>query len=760
MMTSNRSCPNPTARCGSADVKYRLYLARIVPALLMAATLVLSQAACGNDTPQGNALVKIHVEPAGENCPYGGHKVESGIDRNGNGVLDPSEITATSYICDGAPGSDGLTSIINTTQLEPGDENCPEGGYKIEVGLDSNRDGELDPSNIESTWYVCNGPEGTDGGDGADGKEALVNTTPEEPGENCVHGGYKVESGVDANGNGVLDPSEVSSTSYVCNGEPGATGQEGAKALVNTTPEEPGENCAHGGYKVESGVDLDGDGVLDPSEVTSTSYLCNGEPGAAGLTALVELTVLEAGDEHCPAGGYMVESGLDVNGDGVLSPDEVTSTAFLCNKVYTPLVATVISADQIDLSWDALAAPETIAYFDIYVDGAFADYTEGDVTFYSVTDLEPGVLYCFTVVGLDDTLQAVVTSPEVCASTGGIAWHSMSSSGAPEARYRHSVVWTGDKMIVWGGWDGGRLDTGAIYDPIDDTWSPASTVGAPSARTSHSAVWTGEKMLVWGGHDGNYTNTGAAYDPATDSWSPMAIDNAPIGRRGHTAVWTGEEMIVWGGNRGVYTLVGTGGRYNPATDTWETMSAEGAPSSRDNHSAVWTGEEMIIWGGYTDPNSTNTGSVYDPSEDAWTPTTTSGAPSRRENHTAVWTGERMIVWGGYGTSSLRSGAVYDPVHNSWTSITTTAAPSARERHTAVWTGSRMLVWGGLVYGTSEALGDGGAYTPSTNTWANISDLDAPSERYFHTAVWTGDAMVVWGGYDRSDALDDGGIFVR
>src|SRR5438045_3006020 len=41
---------------------------------------------------------------------------------------------------------------------------------------------------------------------------------------------------------------------------------------------------------------------------------------------------------------------------------------------------------------------------------------------------------------------------------------------------------------------------------------------APSARSVPKSVWTGNEMIVWGGFvsTGNYLNTGGRYDPATD----------------------------------------------------------------------------------------------------------------------------------------------------------------------------------------------------------------------------------------------------
>jgi hypothetical protein len=66
-----------------------------------------------------------------------------------------------------------------------------------------------------------------------------------------------------------------------------------------------------------------------------------------------------------------------------------------------------------------------------------------------------------------------------------------------------------------------------------------------TGRDPHTAVWTGSRMIVWGGYDGSYClNTGAAYDPTTDTWTPTSTTNAPRARERHTAVWAGSRMIL------------------------------------------------------------------------------------------------------------------------------------------------------------------------------------------------------------------------
>ncbi len=64
------------------------------------------------------------------------------------------------------------------------------------------------------------GPQGQAGVNGTNGLNALIKTTTEPVGVNCANGGTKIEAGLDANGNGVLDAGEVNAglTNYVCNG--------------------------------------------------------------------------------------------------------------------------------------------------------------------------------------------------------------------------------------------------------------------------------------------------------------------------------------------------------------------------------------------------------------------------------------------------------------------------------------------------------------------------------------------------------------
>ncbi|HNQ77111.1 MAG TPA: DNRLRE domain-containing protein [Acidobacteriota bacterium] len=370
------------------------------------------------------------------------------------------------------------------------------------------------------------------------------------------------------------------------------------------------------------------------------------------------------------------------------------------------------------------------------------------------------------------------------ANTGGIyiptndTWNATSeSANVPQARVSFSGIWTGIELIIWGGHDryGKSLNTGGRYNPSSDDWVPTSRINNPEKRTDHTAVWTGTEMIVWGGltYTDNYypLYTGGKYNTSTDSWiSTSTGANCPMPRHLHTAVWTGSEMIVWGGHNIGSAYLNCGGKYNPISDTWSSTSLDiNVPASRFRHTAVWTGSEMVIWGGdgYL-PTPKNDGGRYNPSTNSWLSTSIGvNCPSVRSYHTSVWSGTEMIVWGGNNNYEYyNDGGKYNPLNDSWQPTSTGVnLPSMRKDHTAVWTGSEMIIWGGLFYDGSSSfiLNTGGRYNPHLDAWnATSTGTNCPEERYWHSVVWTGSEMIVWGGF-RSDGsygynLNSGGKY--
>jgi len=334
------------------------------------------------------------------------------------------------------------------------------------------------------------------------------------------------------------------------------------------------------------------------------------------------------------------------------------------------------------------------------------------------------------------------------------SWTPMTGVDAPNARYWHTAVWSGSEVIVWGGINSPTYDlSGGRYDPAADTWTPTSLVDPPSLRWTHVAVWSGTEMIVQAGSGG--VVAGGRYDPATDTWSPTSPVNSANNGQGATGVWTGSEMIVWGGLGSDFVFHFDGGRYDPQLDVWHPTSTLDVPTARGLHSGAWTGSEMMIWGGYS-YGFPNTGGLYDPATDSWRTASTTGAPPGRENATAVWTGSEVLFWGGEPDGDPLdpgTGGLYDPALDSWRATTTVNAATNRYGHTAVWTGSEMIVFGGLGTDTLAKR-----YLPATDAWVDATTAGAPGARDHHAAVWTGSEMIVWGGFINNGTTPTGGRY--
>lgn len=273
--------------------------------LLLAAALAAALPAgiaCAADmtfTPASNSNVIIYsapnmpavrVQPTGEvqlpGLPGTPASGTSGVCHDANGTLqrcDPAALAGPAGP-QGAQGSQGPTGPMG-----PQGPEGPPGVQGVQGAAGS---------------QGATGADGAAGANGANGHSALIAISLEAPGAHCADGGQKLEVGVDANGNGSLEPDEIepAQTSYLCNGAKGDTGATGAKgdtgatgqagavgangtngangqpgadgqsAVLTMAAEPAGANCANGGQRINYGV----------GSSVQTSYVCNGANGANG----------------------------------------------------------------------------------------------------------------------------------------------------------------------------------------------------------------------------------------------------------------------------------------------------------------------------------------------------------------------------------------------------------------------------------------------------------------------------------------------
>ena len=221
---------------------------------------------------------------------------------------------------DGADGQDGTSILINAETT-----NCVNGGNAFDIGEDVNGDGELASSEVVISVDICNGANGVDGADGAQG--------PQGPAGNDGADGADGQDGSD----GAQGPQGPAGN----DGADGADGQDGATALMATSSESAGNNCASGGVKIEVGVDDNGNNQLDSNEVDSTQYVCNG--GSTTSTMLTMISI-PAASLNCELGSKTISHGLD-NGDnleipanGILESGEIDHMVTYCNRKVVELI--------------------------------------------------------------------------------------------------------------------------------------------------------------------------------------------------------------------------------------------------------------------------------------------------------------------------------------------------------------------------------------------------------------------------------------
>jgi hypothetical protein len=148
------------------------------------------------------------------------------------------------------------------------------------------------------------------------------------------------------------------------------------------------------------------------------------------------------------------------------------------------------------------------------------------------------------------------------------------------------------------------------------------------------------------------------------------------------------------------------------------------------------------------------GAAYDPEADRWRPVAKAGAPAGRMDAAAVWTGSEVLIFGGKtsdGAEDACEGAAYDPVSDHWRSV---VAPGCLSRGSlrAAWAPKGLLIVGepegDTVYPPRE-----GAFLPQRgNRWQNFRVGFGWPEA---AAVWTGRALLLWGGFEGTNVVGTG-----
>ena len=194
----------------------------------------------GLDGEDGTSILITAVPSI--SCSNGGNTFNIGPDVNQNGFLESAEFVMTIDVCNGADGSDGqdgeqgprgfngtdgqdgvhgYSSLILTTN-EPAGNNCANDGIKIETGIDFNRDGHLNASEIDTVQYICGYHSNSNNSYSSNPNNMLTTVEDLSPSAECNDGERIVSHGLDngENGgissNGILETGEIDHSTKYC----------------------------------------------------------------------------------------------------------------------------------------------------------------------------------------------------------------------------------------------------------------------------------------------------------------------------------------------------------------------------------------------------------------------------------------------------------------------------------------------------------------------------------------------------------------
>jgi hypothetical protein len=227
------------------------------------------------------------------------------------------------------------------------------------------------------------GAPGVQGPQGDAGENSLILATPVGPGPQCSAGGYELQIGLDANGNGQLDPNEVNQTVYVCNGAscascctdagPDVDGDFGGPTVVNVNamdgsatfrtgplppPNGPVTITVPQDRNAETGglgpIDIDSSGLLSAVYVGVTNaagaYLGYWEVDFAGEGVSVADLLLSFGGDLGGAGGSFSLSFEGADSAGNVSASAQTVFTVVNGGIQPPPPPPAVFTECVSLS--------------------------------------------------------------------------------------------------------------------------------------------------------------------------------------------------------------------------------------------------------------------------------------------------------------------------------------------------------------------------------------------------------------------------
>lgn len=309
------------------------------------------------------------------------------------------------------------------------------------------------------------------------------------------------------------------------------------------------------------------------------------------------------------------------------------------------------------------------------------------------------------------------------------------------------MISAGDQVFLYNQ-SNGISASGSFYNPTYDSWTHMPPLPETFIRENPVLVWTGSKLIIWGGNNKipfppyniTYLNSGYIYNPATGLFDTIFTNNSPEGRGKDCAYGfnqTTNEFVVWGGigNTGFTPALSNGGKYSLTNNSWTTINNAGAPSGTFSMAnGVYEGKLYVCSGinsGYT---NTNNFYAYNIATNTWQ--TLSPLPFHNQRNPKLGFSADYISF--YDRGEI--GAKYDYFTNVWTNLNTLGAPNngLAYSYNSTLFGDDLYVIGKTVDGIYVSK----KYNLQTDVWTNFRSNSFSYYPYFEAVD---NCLVFFGG---------------
>ncbi len=311
---------------------------------------------------------------------------------------------------------------------------------------------------------------------------------------------------------------------------------------------------------------------------------------------------------------------------------------------------------------------------------------------------------------VDDHAEPLIDAVDLAATISG-EWTQLTTTNAgPGARYGQAMAYhsASNRLIVYGGQAAGNTYNDVWQLNLANlTWQEIvpTTEVRPTLRqdtiimvdesATYLTIATGKTV------DGAALNDVWRFNLLTGVWEEPSTASADLPPPRYSGGGTSiDGHLVMTHGIGAQRLDDTW-RFNQQTVEWEPFTAaEARPVGRCLFPTAAYQGDLVLHGGCALPLDScflDDTWLYDVATGQWRELVTDLKPMGRHYHTIVTTDAgQLILFGGLDSSETPRHDTWllDLEASTWYVVETAEGPSARYQHTAVWTGETMLLYGG------------------------------------------------------------------